>query len=206
MLHREAVEPATLELLKKLMALPLLKTYNLAGGTALALQIGHRMSIDLDFFGQENIDSEQLLSEFENIGNTEVQNISEKILQATIDGVKVDIVNYKFKLLNEPIIVDQIRLLSDQDIAAMKLSAIGGRGSKKDFFDLYFLLDKFSLQEILDFAKEKFENKNLFHLIKSVSFFDDAENDLDPKMLIPIKWNEVKSRIQSSLKESSILK
>lgn len=203
MLHTETVEPRTLELLKKLMGSKLLEEFDLAGGTALALQIGHRVSVDLDFFGNQVIDSNLLLEEFSSYGQVQELNIADKIFQISINDIKLDVVNYKFDLLSPALNIDGIRLLAKEDIAAMKLSAIAGRGSKKDFVDLYFLLQEFSLGNILNFAQKKFTNKNLFHIVKSLTFFDDAEQEPDLKMLKEVSWDKVKAFIEENVAETS---
>jgi len=189
-----------LELLKELMAFPALSDFNLVGGTALSLQLGHRKSIDLDLFGSSEFDADQLFMILSKLGSTTLNFSSKNSLGLFINDVKVDIIRYDFPLINPVIISDSIRLLSIQDIAAMKLSAIAKRGSKKDFWDLFFILKDYSLQQLLGFYEQKFGKESLFFVVKSLSFFDDADLEPDPIKLIDMNWSEIKSTIKVHLK------
>ena len=200
MLQYSTVDPTTLELLKKLMIFPALSDFNLVGGTALSLLLGHRKSIDLDLFGSPEFDADQLFMNLSKFGPTTLNFSSKNSLGLFINDVKVDIIRYDFPLINPVIISDTIRLLSIQDIAAMKLSAIAKRGSKKDFWDLFFLLKGYSLQQLLDFYEQKFGKESLFFVVKSLSFFDDADLEPDPIKLIDVNWSEIKSTIKTHLK------
>jgi predicted nucleotidyltransferase component of viral defense system len=145
-----------LVLLKKLQQIPLFSGLRLVGGTALALQLGHRNSIDLDFFGHLDADHEILAKELEMAGL--------------------------------------------QDISAMKLSAITNRGTKKDFVDIYFLLQRFTLKELLDFYSEKYINSSVFMVLRSLCYFDDAEEQPMPKMFISVEWADIKAVIKESVR------
>lgn len=202
MLHFETIDPATLELLEQLLQLDILKNFRLAGGTSLALQMGHRKSIDLDFFGQTEADEYALADSIAGVGNVRLINKSKNIHIYTINNIKVDIVNYPFAWLAPPVVSDTLILAAPIDIAAMKLSAITGRGTKKDFIDLYFLLNEFSLPEMLDFHQRKFPDVSAFMVLKSLSYFADAENDPMPNMLQIVSWDEVKRRITNCLSDS----
>ena len=120
---------------------------------------------------------------------------SKNIIIVSIDGIKVDFVNYKYPLLEDIKTIENIRLVSDKDIAAMKLNAIAGRGSRKDFIDLYFLLKKYSLNEMLDFYKQKYIDGSEFMVIKSLNYFEDADSEEMPIMFEKISWNEIKIEI-----------
>ncbi len=202
MLQIETVYPATFAVLKKLSALPELKEFQLVGGTALALQIGHRHSIDLDFFTPNiDFDEKKLLRTLQALGETVVFTTDKNWLGINFEGVKVDVLKYPYPLLNAVIIADGIRLVSKEDIAAMKLSAISSRGAKKDFFDLYFLLKEFSLAEMLDFYSDKFGVQEHFHVIRSLNYFDDAEDEVEPVILKPVTWETVKKSIEKSVRD-----
>ncbi len=156
MLSIQAITPNALELLKTLSARPELNELRLVGRTSLALQYGHRQSVDLDFFGHLNTDQDKLIAILKDIGSLIVTNKTPNILQTIINNVKIDFVEYGFyKWIDEPVIEDGFFLASDKDIAAMKINAIIGRGSKKDFIDLYVLLQHYSLSDILCFYKLK---------------------------------------------------
>lgn len=201
MLSFRTIVPDTLELLKRLSQEPFLKECRLVGGTALALQYGHRSSIDLDFFGSFDIDGEGMLKVLKNYGNVEKQKISTNIRIFDINGVKVDFVNYSiYPWLENPIEEDGLRLASPKDIAAMKINAIEGRGSKKDFIDVYYLLQHFSLEEILDFYAKKYPNFSIYRALMSLTYFVDAEKLEMPTMFVDFDWEQCKSFILSEVK------
>ena len=196
MLHRKVLEQRSFALLTNLMITPELSKFCLVGGTSLALQVGHRKSVDLDLFSKEDLVIESIKTVISKFGKILEQNIVEnKIYQVTIDETKVDFVSYKYELIDKIQIEDDIRLAGKKDIAAMKIAAISGRGSKKDFFDLAFLLRYFSLSEILSFYKQKFPSGNYFHAVKSLSYFNDAESDPDLVLFEKMNWIDVKSLI-----------
>ncbi len=200
MLHTNTVLEGTLGLLKNLMAVPELAAFNLAGGTALSLQIGHRISADLDFFGVRPFEKEEMLDLVSDLGNCDLIHQTKNILVLKINGVKVDFVNYKYPVLREVKTVDGIRLLSLPDIAAMKLAAITGRGAKRDFTDLFFLLKQYSLSEMLAFYNQKYPDGSEFLILRSLTYFDDAEEDTAPDLLQPADWASVKIAIQKEVK------
>ncbi len=195
MLHYETVSPELLELLKFLMAQPELSEFNLVGGTSLALQMGHRISVDIDLFGHQeldDIDIQGILAEF---GESTLIKKSKSIQIFSTTSIKTDFVNYRYPLLDTPLSIDHIRLASMRDIAAMKLNAIAGRGSKKDFIDLFYLLNSFSLVDMIFFYKKKYTDGSEFLVTKSLCYFLDADLEETPILLQPITWEEVKARI-----------
>lgn len=204
MLHYETIIPETHLLLEKLSVLPVLEDARLVGGTALALQLGHRTSVDLDFFGRINADSEELREILREVGRVEVASVSKNINIFWINGVKVDMVNYPYPWLDLPIVEDGVRLASLNDIAAMKVSAIVNRGTKKDFIDLYTLLQHFALDEILDMYSRKYSDGSLFIVMKSLTYFDDAETDPMPNVLNDTTWETVKDFLRKVVRNSSI--
>lgn len=170
----------------------------LVGGTGLSLQIGHRESTDIDLFGNIEFDIEH--KEILNRIGTIIPIKQSKVINIfSIDSVKVDFVKYRYPLLEPPIIIDGIRLASIKDIAAMKLNAITGRGSRKDFIDLYFILKQFSFEEIFNFYNEKYDDGNLLLVYKSLIYFVDADSQKMPVMHIDIEWDEIKSVISEKL-------
>lgn len=195
MLQYKTIDPATLELLKHLLQKEIFKDLRLVGGTALALQYGHRKSIDIDLFGSFEADEFTIAGELRTIGEVIVLKKTPRIYIYSVNGVKLDIVNYPYPWIEELIEQDELRLAHAKDIGAMKLAAITGRGTKKDFFDLYFLLKKYSLEELLHFYDQKYSDGSEFLVLKSLIYFEDAESDPDPVMLIPVSWSKVKKRI-----------
>ena len=140
MLHLETVEYSTLELLRKLQSLPILRDTRLVGGTALALQLGHRKSVDLDFFGTITCEAEELISAIKTVASLIVLKESPHIHIYLVDAIKLDILNYRYQWLDKPVVDQGIRMAGIKDIAAMKVTAVIGRGTKKDFIDISFLL------------------------------------------------------------------
>lgn len=199
MLYLETVESSTLELLKKLQRLPVLEQTRLVGGTALALQLGHRKSIDLDFFGTVDCEAEYLRESIAGIASLTILKESRHIHIYIVDGIKVDIVNYKYPWLDDVVLEQGLRLASVSDIAAMKITAIIGRGTKKDFIDIAFLLHHFSLEEILHFYAAKYNDSSVFMAMKSLAYFDDAEADPMPDMFVNQSWQQVKAYILSKI-------
>lgn len=195
MLQTQTVVPELMELLKKIMSEKLFSDFNLVGGTSLALQMGHRNSIDIDLFGNSEINSELFIEKLSEFGEVKVAQSTKNILITKINDVKVDFVNYKYPLLSECLFIENIRMLSTKDIAAMKLNAIAGRGSKKDFIDLYFLLNEFSLDEILSFYEKKYLDGSIFMVQKSLTYFEDANPQLQPKMFLNFNWETCKQKI-----------
>jgi predicted nucleotidyltransferase component of viral defense system len=199
MLQHQAVAPRTLRLLETICAIPELSGFNLAGGTALALRIGHRISVDLDFFGDKNFSTEEILDLM--AGEKPISIISQhkNILILNVQNVKVDFVSYQYPLIAKPIVEGVIRMLATSDIAAMKLAAIAGRGRKRDFYNLYFMLKEFSMKQMIDFYNQKFHDGSEMMVARSLTFFDDADTDEIPRMFAPtVSWEEIK---MTTLKE-----
>jgi predicted nucleotidyltransferase component of viral defense system len=202
MLHREAVLPSTLELLKGIMAKSDLSGFHLAGGTSLALQIGHRVSVDLDFFGNRPFEALEILDELQEFAPVSVMSQSKNILVLNVQEVKVDFVNYRYPLISPILEEDGIRLFSPPDIGAMKLTAIAGRGRKRDFFDLYFLLRQYSLPEIMKFYLQKFNDGSEFMVVRSLTYFEDADQDEDVILLKErVTWEQVKKVISNAVRK-----
>ena len=202
MLSIQTILPDTLELLKFLASQPELSQTRLVGGTALALQYGHRQSVDLDFFGILPEDKDDLVEMAKHIGDVLVLNRSGKIVQIVLNQVKVDFVEYgRYAWIDEPIQGDGFVLASDRDIAAMKVNAIIGRGTRKDFIDLYVLLQHYSLSQIMDFYKRKYPEFSEYRALLSMTYFDDAEMQDMPHMFIDTPWEDMKKTIVEAVKK-----
>lgn len=185
MLHKETVSNNTLELIQKLQSDVALEKFTLVGGTALSLQIGHRISIDIDFFSMEAFDQQTILQHLESNYGFQEQYSHTNTLKGIINGVFVDFLRHDYKYVAEPLNIMGMRLASKQDIAAMKVNAITGNGTRvKDFIDIYFLLKEFSFSEIVGFYKTKYNSRNDFHAVKSLTYFEDIDADAWPKMLL----------------------
>jgi len=196
MLSIQTIKPDTLELLKTISAQPEVQDTRLVGGTALALQYGHRQSVDLDFFGRLPEDKDTLIDTLKRIGEVMVFNRSKSILQMVVNQVKVDFVDYsRYSWIDEPVNGDGFVLASDKDIAALKVNAIIGRGTRKDFVDLYALLQHYSLPEIMDFYRQKYPEFSEYRALLSMTYFEDAEMQDMPLMFIDTPWEAMKKTI-----------
>jgi predicted nucleotidyltransferase component of viral defense system len=200
MLYQQTLAPETLSLLEKLSSIQELNNFTLAGGTALSLQIGHRISYDLDFFLQGDLSNEMILQAIENTGKIEIVSQSPRILVLLINNIKVDFIRHPYPSIQSPTLEQNLRLSGLKDIAAMKLHAIAGRGRRRDFVDLFFLLKRFSLKEIIAFYSRRFFDGNELMVVRSLSFFDDAESDPDVVYVSEtVSWDEIKHSIHKAI-------
>ena len=197
MLSLQTVLPDTLELLKVLMRQPLLADMRLVGGTSLALQYGHRRSVDLDFFGHTTEDVDELTDMMHDCADNVVRsNCTKRIKAYFLNNVKVDVVNYDYKWIDEPVLEDGLRLASPKDIAAMKVNAVMGRGTKKDFVDVYFLLQHYSFEELIQFYLRKYTDGSEYRALLSMSYFADADPQPMPYMFQQVDWDTIKNEIR----------
>ncbi len=200
MLQFQTVESNTLELLRSLMQKEYLNSFVLVGGTALALQLGNRKSIDLDLFSNTDFSSNELLISLLDDYQIVVNNQLSQTLISTINEVEVDFIKFHYPFIRPIVIIENIRMASLEDIAAMKLDAITGRGSKKDFYDLFFLLKQYSIDELFSFYTEKYPHQTTFHVARSLTYFEDAEMQPNPVVFDKtITWELVKQKIISSI-------
>ena len=136
------------------------------------------------------------------VGNYERTNEERNTINGNLDSVRISFFSYKYKIIDDFEIYNKLRLAGLRDIAAMKLEAIAGRGSKKDFVDLFFLLNLFKLEDIFTFHKIKYGPglNNQYHHMKSLVYFADAEDEAMPAMIQPLDWSDVKEFIISKVK------
>jgi hypothetical protein len=191
---------------RKLVGAGLTEGWTLAGGTALALQIGHRVSVDLDFFGERAFEPADLALALGRLGRVEVRGRSEGTLHAALDGLRVTFLHAQAALLFPGTPYRGLSLADPRDIAVMKLVAIGGRGSRRDFVDLYFFLrGGGSLEDVFALTRRRFRDVdfNAYHLLRSLAFFDDAESEPMPRLLRIATWADVKKTIQAEVRRLS---
>lgn len=202
-MFEKAISKQTAKNLELLGQLKILENTYLAGGTALALQLGHRISYDLDFFTSKRFMAENILKKISQIESYQHERISWGTILGKLGDVKFSLFFYDYPLLKETIKFKGINLASIEDIAAMKVAAISERGTKRDFVDLYFILQKAELSEILNLYEEKYKNlsSNLMHIRKSLVYFADAEEEEMPKMIKKISWNKIKKFFETGTKE-----
>lgn len=170
--------------------------FYLAGGTAAALHLGHRLSIDLDFFGPDPFVADDLTARLAGLGSFRRDHVARDTLLGEFEGVKISFFRYHYPLVAEPAIVLNTRVASLEDLVAMKLEAISQRGTRRDFIDLYFICQcHMPLDEALRWHTEKYQiaETSWVHLIKSLAYFVDAESEPMPDMLVDVGWPQVKS-------------
>ncbi len=180
--------------------------FYLGGGTAIALCLGHRHSIDFDWFSKKRItDPLRLAEDIRDKGIPFVTGqIDRGTLHGTISGIRISFFEYRYPLLKPPISYsdDLCQIVSPEDFACMKLSAIAQRGSKKDFLDIYALgLRCISLKNMFELYQKKYSIRDTAHLLYGLSFFDDADKERMPKMYWDMDWRTVKKTIQRWVRE-----
>ena len=176
----------------------------LAGGTACALQLGHRISVDLDFFTPQEFKADELIYALKNIGEFKLDKQSRGTILGELEKIKFSIFLYKYPVLFPFKSLLDINILDLRDLAAMKIDAIGSRGIRRDFIDLYFICQKgISLKEILLFYQRKYgaSASNIVHLQKSLVYFVDAEMTAMPRMLKEVNWGEVKKYFEKEVEK-----
>jgi predicted nucleotidyltransferase component of viral defense system len=202
MLHKETVASATLELLTGLMQDKRLENFILVGGTALSLQIGHRKSIDLDFFSVGVFNENELSVYLESKNSLQVDFLAPNTLKGSIKGVTVDFITHAYPMVHRNVLIDDIRMASLEDIAAFKLNAIIGNGTRlKDFVDVGFLSEYLSLTKMLAAFEKKYSSRNPVMAVKALAYHNDI-NFQEPLMLIgnSFEWNAVANRIQEMIR------
>ncbi len=205
MLQTEAIEPGSFSILKQLMEIKELKNFSLVGGTALALQYGHRKSVDLDLFSNESFDNSVVVRALENEFKDSFVNRTKNPrfgIFGFIDDLKIDLIRHPHPLIRPGINIDNIRMFSTEDIIAMKVQAVLGRGKKKDFWDIAELLQHYTVADFIRFHKEKYSSQNLLITVpQAITFFADAEESEAPVSLKGQTWKSVKAIINSKVRE-----
>ena len=194
--HWETVTTEMRELLQWAGQQGFMSPFYLAGGTALALQMGHRKSVDLDFFSETDEVHERTRQRIiravaERDGQV-IENVDGNLV-LLVDGVRVGFFSYGYKLLEPFVQLGNVNVASMLDVGLMKLDAVIGRGSQKDFFDLYVIAQQYPLEELLKAGARKYPTSRDFALMAVESFvmFENAERDVTPKLMIDATWKEV---------------
>ncbi|MFH0764496.1 MAG: nucleotidyl transferase AbiEii/AbiGii toxin family protein [Candidatus Omnitrophota bacterium] len=198
---------------KKILALleksEIIQKAYLAGGTALALQLGHRVSYDLDFFTRQKFNEEALLPEIEKISDFQLEKIAWRTIRGDFAGVRFSIFYYRYPLLYPAKKFRMANIADVSDIAAMKIAAIASRGTKRDFVDLYFICKQaVSLKDAIELYDKKYKNLAAakVHIMKSLVYFNDAEPENMPRMLKACQWKEVKVFFESGIRKITRLR
>lgn len=196
--HPEALPLSALRLLKNLGPIRSLRAFYLAGGTGLALQRGHRISVDLDFFSAANplgdAERTELIESLSPLSGFRVREEKEGTLHAVAEGVELSFLRYRYPLVRKPLSWKGISVAALADIALMKLGAVVGRGARKDFRDLREIVRTHSLESLLKLAPKKFRDHEdfPFQCAKALVYFKDAEGEPEPKLLKPAPWADIK--------------
>jgi hypothetical protein len=200
--HRETITAPTEAVLRALHDHILDERTYLAGGTGLALRFGHRKSVDLDFFLRESFDEERWLQRLGELPGVSDLRRAPQTLHLVIQGVKVSFLGYAYPLLFDPAAFDGVLVADPRDIACMKVTAVSSRGTKRDFVDLYAACERFGLQELLALFAQKYSRTgyNRLHVLKSLTYFVDAEKDPMPHMLVPLNWPDVMRYFQDEIR------
>ena len=187
--------------------IPLWDDFYLAGGSGLALQIRHRLSMDFDLFSNSNkldeSERKNLQKTLLNYGSTTIKTSKYETLEVVFNGVIISFFHYDYPLIKRLREFNSINIASITDIGLMKLAAIIGRGSKKDFFDIYFILkEHIGFEKLLLLSKKKFVEVPSFDIqaMRALVYFDDAESERTPEMIIKVSWNEVKDFLREEVK------
>ena len=179
--------------------------FYMAGGTGLALQIKHRTSLDFDFCTPQAFEPAKLKDEFNKRFKTVKEiHIAKDTLILEVERVMVSFFTYPYKMLEPYVKLGEINLASAKDIAAMKIVAIAQRGRRRDFIDMYFLIEKIGLKEIIGSAQEKYPKLNIYTVLQGLMYFKDADKDLEEKKLKlfeKVNWGKVKNDIIKQVKE-----
>jgi hypothetical protein len=192
---------ANLEILTKE---DLLENFYLAGGTGVALQLKHRVSLDLDFFTEKDIDTKTLIQKIKTRGKFSIERETENTLIGIFNGIRVSFLKYDYPLLFDLKQIKGIKIADFRDIGCMKIDAVSSRGTKRDFVDLFFICrEVISLKNLLSLFKKKYKsvNYNMLHILKSLAYFEDAENNPMPKMILTTSWQEVKSFFKEEIRK-----
>ncbi len=182
----------------------------MAGGTALALQIGHRTSIDFDFFIQKHFNVHLLADEVNKVfGDSARETLKEKdTLFVNISGVDCSFFWYQYPLIKKAEDIMGVRVASCQDIAAMKLVAISHRPVKRDYIDVYYLLEKFSLKDMFSFVSRKYPNFNRYFAFRALAYFEDI-GEREKKRPVRVfdknfSWEKAKKKIFEEVKKNQL--
>lgn len=205
-MHPRVLSGEAWGVVRRLAAAGVLDGWTLAGGTGLALQFGHRYSEDLDLFRAGPFDAAALATNLSTIGKTSVQSRSEDTLHAVLDGLRVSFLAARPALLFPGTEYRGLTVADPRDIAVMKVVAIGGRGSRKDFVDLYFYLRSgATLKGVFILLERRFTalDYNEYHLLKSLAYFEDAETEPMPDMIRDVAWSEIRSAIEAEVRRLS---
>ena len=205
-MHPRVLSPKAWETVRSLSRGGWLDPWILAGGTGLALHLGHRYSEDLGLFGTEPFDPSGLAETLSTLGRVRVQQISADTLHLELNGLRISFLRAQTPFLFAGTLYKGLTVADPQDIAVMKVIAIGGRGSRKDFVDLFFYLNSGrTLEGVFSLLSQRFQDVdfNTYHLLKSLVYFEDAEEEPMPQMIRSAEWGSVREFLIAEVRRLS---
>ncbi len=204
MIHKDTavILPDTLDLLVRMQQDPFLSDFFLVGGTALALQIGHRLSVDLDFFSTLPFDNAQLEGHLLKQYHFSTDYVATNTLKGFVENLKIDFLTHAYPLVEPLVRKENLSLASLPDISAMKLNAIAHSGNRqKDFYDLFFLLEHLPLKDLLNAYRDKYPHSNPIIPLKGITWFDDIDFEIEiPILKRKVTFEAVKKRLLTATK------
>jgi len=206
--HPEILPGIASEVLWDLNKNSIISSFYLAGGTGLALSLGHRISHDFDFFAADLFNEEILIQKFKGLEELTIISKAQHTVHITFKKTRISFLGYSYPLLFPTKKFDtgdspgvNLEVADIRDIAAMKFSAVAARGTKRDFIDLYAVAQQYNLSQLFEIFKQKYAQTpyNKVHILKSLTYFDDADSEPMPDMLIRIGWENVKKFFTSEV-------
>lgn len=200
MLRFDAVPKPVATLLEQLGSHRALAQFALGGGTSLALRFAHRLSVDLDYFTTTEFQPQELFEALDLNGAT-ILSLSKNTLSLDAGGVKIDLLRHAYPEVAPIDRIDVQPLVSLPDLTAMKLNAIANRGSKKDFYDVVELLKYYPLTTMLGYFSKKYANTDPFAVVRSLVWFEEAEQEPDPIPLLGQTWEWVMQTVTNAVRD-----
>jgi len=202
MLHWNTVSPQLKKLIEQVSANEAFSNFRLGGGTALALQLGHRVSVDADFISENISDKKELADlvsrQIEVVSDLHIGEIGVFLKSG---GIKLDFLSWNIPFIRPVVAEPGFRLLHTEEIAAMKLYAITQRGEKKDYYDIAVLLKSYSIEQLLQFYKERHPKNDTSVVVRFLISFSDIDFQPEPHHLIDFNWEQAKAVLTQSVKE-----
>ncbi|MFH1967544.1 MAG: nucleotidyl transferase AbiEii/AbiGii toxin family protein, partial [Patescibacteria group bacterium] len=189
-MHQTGISPQTLSTLQTICHLSFVKKYYLAGGTACALHLGHRLSFDLDFFTKTPATPQEIRNTLLTTGSLEIYQNETGTFNGSLNDTKISFFIYPYPLIHKLDVFENVAIASQADLICMKLESVASRGVKRDFIDLYYLLLQVGLTQAMTWFEEKYagQNVSIAHVLKSLTYFADAESEPMPNMLLATNW------------------
>lgn len=199
--HPEVLPASWLDVAAHLRESGVTAQFYLAGGTGLALQFGHRVSVDLDLFSEQGFQPQSLRDRLRGAPGLKTIQMAPDSLDLEIDHVKVSFLRYPYPRMFPSHHFGALDIADVRDIACMKLDTVASRGSRRDFIDLYFLCRHYPLPEILDLFATKYASvsPNRVHIAKALTYFTDAETEPMPNMLVRVDWLRIREFFETEV-------